>query len=311
MFNLTVRAKDFKDLKEQLSGLLTDLENEEEQDVTDFYRGAEALTRNAALEEAIVNSTKTRTASETIALGGGLAKQFDWNQTEVTGPLKETIQESSGILSQIPFIPAPHVPNGLGVDSRGIPWDARVHASSKTINRDGTWRTRRNMDSETLHKVEASLVQRVIHDSVLPPTSIPHVPPIPPIQNTQVQFIPPQPVVPAPPSTPMQFIPQQPAYVPPQQVALAPIQVPNTFDPITPMHDSARPRQAHDIASFKATLIPSLAKLVEQGRITPEYVTSLKNYFGVKEIWEVANDPAKLTEMFENFAAAGLINKVG
>ena len=33
--------------------------------------------------------------------------------------------------------------NALVVDSTGTPWDERIHASSKALNSDGTWRTRR------------------------------------------------------------------------------------------------------------------------------------------------------------------------
>lgn len=44
------------------------------------------------------------------------------------------------------------------VDSRGFPWDERIHASSKAINADGTWRNKRGVDSDLLHTVEAELM---------------------------------------------------------------------------------------------------------------------------------------------------------
>lgn len=46
------------------------------------------------------------------------------------------------------------------VDSRGFPWDERIHASSKAINADGTWRNKRGVDSDLLHTVEAELMQK-------------------------------------------------------------------------------------------------------------------------------------------------------
>lgn len=45
------------------------------------------------------------------------------------------------------------------VDSRGIPWDSRVHSSSKAINEsDGQWKKMRGVDPKLLSKVEAELL---------------------------------------------------------------------------------------------------------------------------------------------------------
>lgn len=38
-------------------------------------------------------------------------------------------------------------------DKNGIPWDARIHASTKTKNADGTWTRRRNTPDETFNAV--------------------------------------------------------------------------------------------------------------------------------------------------------------
>lgn len=43
-------------------------------------------------------------------------------------------------------------------DKRGMPWDERIHASSKSINADGTWRNKRGIDKETLEAVENELL---------------------------------------------------------------------------------------------------------------------------------------------------------
>ena len=42
-------------------------------------------------------------------------------------------------------------------DKNGLPWDARIHASSKTMNADGSWRGRRNTDAHIIASVEAEL----------------------------------------------------------------------------------------------------------------------------------------------------------
>lgn len=42
-------------------------------------------------------------------------------------------------------------------DKRGYPWDERIHASSKALNKDETWRYRRNTPQETIDAVEAEI----------------------------------------------------------------------------------------------------------------------------------------------------------
>lgn len=42
-------------------------------------------------------------------------------------------------------------------DSTGLPWDARIHAKSKTTNKDGTWKSARGVDAATVAAVEAEL----------------------------------------------------------------------------------------------------------------------------------------------------------
>lgn len=43
------------------------------------------------------------------------------------------------------------------LDVRGYPWNKRIHASSKVINKDGTWRYRRNTSQDVIDAVEAEL----------------------------------------------------------------------------------------------------------------------------------------------------------
>lgn len=42
-------------------------------------------------------------------------------------------------------------------DASGLPWDERIHAASKALNSDGTWRKRRGVDDATVDAVEAEL----------------------------------------------------------------------------------------------------------------------------------------------------------
>lgn len=48
---------------------------------------------------------------------------------------------------------------GVELDSKGLPWDGRIHAESKGKIADGTWRKKRNLDPALLAQVEAELRQ--------------------------------------------------------------------------------------------------------------------------------------------------------
>lgn len=63
-------------------------------------------------------------------------------------------------------------------DKRGMPWDERIHASSKSINADGTWRNKRGIDKETLEAVEKELL------SAKPETVVEQSDPEPPVEVT-------------------------------------------------------------------------------------------------------------------------------
>ena len=65
-------------------------------------------------------------------------------------------------------------------DKNGLPWDARIHASSKTMNADGSWRGRRNTDAHIIASVEAELraLMAIPAPAPLPPATV--VPPPPP-----------------------------------------------------------------------------------------------------------------------------------
>lgn len=57
-----------------------------------------------------------------------------------------------------PASPAPVATSGSpALDSRGLPWDVRIHAGSKTFNKDGSWRQKRETPPELVAQVEAEL----------------------------------------------------------------------------------------------------------------------------------------------------------
>lgn len=71
---------------------------------------------------------------------------------------------------------------GVELDSKGMPWDNRIHAESKGKIADGTWRKKRNLDPTLLATVEAELRQLMGAPGVTPlaPTTAP-IAPTPPL----------------------------------------------------------------------------------------------------------------------------------
>lgn len=47
------------------------------------------------------------------------------------------------------------------LDVRGVPWDARIHASTKTKTKNGVWSRRKNVDDTTFDTIEAALLAGV------------------------------------------------------------------------------------------------------------------------------------------------------
>lgn len=60
----------------------------------------------------------------------------------------------------VPAAPSTHAP-AVELDSKGLPWDERIHASTKAKISDGTWRMKKQVDSALVTSVEAELRARV------------------------------------------------------------------------------------------------------------------------------------------------------
>lgn len=247
---------------------------------------------------------RSRTATETIAAEKA---QFQnpfgapppMPNFEAPAPVPTFVASPPPLPTPAPVKPAAPPPNDFGVDSKGLPWDARIHAVTQGVNKDGSWRYRRGVEDAQIERIESELRARggvtdtyenQVAKAATPPVpeqpyAIPHLglvphPLPPPVVASQP---PPAPVVPATPSV---SVPVQPVAAP---VSVAP------------------QLSAHTVDTFKANLVATLAKLVADGRLTNEYVQSIKNYFQVEQIWQV--NETQVAEMFESFCKAGLIVK--
>lgn len=308
MFNFTVRAKSVEDLKQQMTVILADLNPEETGSAQDpAFLGTFPSARTLRDEDEQVTFAKktaemmqepqTRTATQTLMMMGNTEEQAKAIITQ-----KVRIGDS---------LPARVISNSTH-DTRGVPWDARVHASSKELTDKGIWRKRRGITPQQLHEVESQLpisgkpTVFAVQQSMTPQAPVAVIPPMPQptVDIPPMNFAPPA-QVDVPAFT--QAVAQQVATIVTPAVAAQP---PAQYDNI-PIDNTVYRKQAHDLASFQKTLIQSLAKLVQDKKITQDYVNELKAYFQVKEIWDVANDPNKISQLFEQFCSVGLITRVG
>ncbi len=112
----------------------------------------------------------------------------------------ESLVGSDGTLAINPVAAQPFPPFNLGAgeddegdtgpvnsappatDSSGMPWDDRIHASTKGTNEDGTWRKKRKVDSALVAAVEAELRGQPAAPAAMPvpaPISMPTAIPMP------------------------------------------------------------------------------------------------------------------------------------
>lgn len=93
--------------------------------------------------------------------------------------------------------PAAETPaaTGEGLDSKGLPWDARIHSSGKTQLADGSWRKKGGVSAEVTAQVEAELRQLLANAGNAPaPSAAPAPAPAPgataAVSTTETQVTP-------------------------------------------------------------------------------------------------------------------------
>lgn len=112
-------------------------------------------------------------------------------------------------LTAPPAPPAPVTNNfpGLDLDADGLPYDPRIHSSSKVKNKgDNKWKLKRGVDESVVAAVTQELrallavpVPTTVPAAAPPPPPVPVAPPAP---DAGAAVVPPPPVAPAPPPPP-------------------------------------------------------------------------------------------------------------
>lgn len=151
-----------------------------------------------------------------------------------TAPVVPPVTSAAPIVPPVPALPtapvatvqtepaAPTNPaSGVAVDKTGLPWDARIHSSSKAVNADGTWRKRKGLNDDAFVKrIEDELravMAVVVDDNTLatvqmatvtmfndPPGSEPEIRQVSVVMPVNDVLLPPlQSIVPPPPPVPV------------------------------------------------------------------------------------------------------------
>lgn len=197
-------------------------------------------------------------------------QRLDAEQKEDLGPIGDanlnaifgTPDVAKGAPPLIPGIPYHTVP----LDKEGIPWDSRIHASTKTLIADGSWKLRRGVDSAEVEKVKAQLKELM---------AVPVVTGMDLAAGSDVTAIAPAPVVtigsastvPVPPAPKSHYLIDQP-----------PVDVP------VPGIPSPAPVTLTD-------LIGRMSKAIAENRLTQANVTEMCVKHGVSEFFLLGNRP--------------------
>ena len=159
------------------------------------------------------------------------------------------------------------------LDKNGLPWDERIHSSSKNMNADGTWRYLRGGDVDLRATVEAELRAKLAN------TETPPAPPAPPAADNGSD-VPPPPPPPAPAPAADAPPPLPPVVEPQADPAPAGVTAAVVFKRINELKAAKRIDQDGINAALSSVDVESLAafmKLAKDDAGLPELVLDALN----------------------------------
>lgn len=205
------------------------------------------------------------------------ASAFDAPSPEAAfAPSVLPAEGSAAAITQTPApAPSPN-PGGVEVDSRGLPWDARIHsgpANKKPKNADGSWRKGRGVDDATIAQVEAEL--RSVMGAAPPPV------PVAPAPAPEVAAAPIPPAPPVPVAAP----------APPAPAAEAPTPAPIAPEPtLAAAVTASGPVAATPAANF-ADLMRKITGLQTAGHLTVEGTAEISASLGITGVRDLMHRP--------------------
>lgn len=199
--------------------------------------------------------------------------------------------------------------DGLGTDSDGLPWDERIHSSSKKKGKDGTWNKRRGgPDGEERAAIEAELRASLTGGDEQPATpeapAAPQAPTAPPPPPMPAPAAPEAPAAPSAPPPPVPAAPTAPN-VPPMPAVdtsapAAPAAQPE--QPAAPAAPVAAPTDM-DFPTFMGHIGPKLGE--GDDKIGAAYLAEACQAVGINTITDLAPKPEYIAPLIARLQADG------
>lgn len=190
-------------------------------------------------------------------------------------PVLPTAAVTTPTPATAPSLPtaAPTPTDAVDLDATGLPWDERIHASTKTKKADGSWTKRKNLGVGVYDSVEAELRAKYPNGGAQSQPTPATTPPVqasvtPVAAPTALGVVNVAPVASEPVNLPpVQIAPESPV------AAVQPVMqaVPETVQPVAPQPVAAPvgpPTNLHE-------MMVALGPLMQAGTITPEYMTQV------------------------------------
>lgn len=170
--------------------------------------------------------------------------------------------------------------DGSGLDAEGLPWDERIHSSSKKKTAKGVWAAVRNgPKGEALAAIKDEL--RGVTQAEMPlPTPAPVMAPLP---------------VPMPVAAPPVMAPLPVPMPVPMPVAAAPVPMP-VAEPVA----APAATEEWDFAKLMAHIGP---KMGMGGVIDPTYLAAVCQHYGIGSITDSATKPEVISQLVAQFQA--------
>lgn len=235
------------------------------------------------MSEPIVGFASDITVDPKAIFGGTPPAQAPQDEVEEDEYVNEPSEEV--VVQYVVSGPITEVKYDTEVDVTGTPWNELQHSANKTKNVDGSWKRRRTTKQAEVKAAPAfGSMTPDQYQEALQPVQTP--PPPAPTVAVDIPFMPFTSVVTAP--------------VAPVEPVVAP----------APMIPQPGVVPAHSLHTFKNNLSLIFAHLINEKKIDQAYVQQLKDYFQVKEVWNISASEKQTTELFELFGKLGFITMV-
>lgn len=239
-----------------------------------------------------------------------------------TGGLTATVQPTTVVIpGTAPAMPTeagdgdgdgPANTNPPAYDSAGIPWDERIHAGTKGMNNDGTWKRRRNTSDVTYKIVMAELAQQSAgqQPSTPPAPVAPTV--VAPVTASPVGIVDQGPVpIPPPPMATVPAVAAQPAIptaIPVPPVPAVPAEQPTPSAPVVPTTETVIPTPPAANGMLFQDFMTKIAAAIKDGKFDNTYLTSCLKQWELSDVGQLAVDPIKTKAFYDWLKAAGLVD---